>query len=153
VATYYGINAYYPSSIKTDFGTRINFTETILNNHVNAVQSEIQAIETTLGSNVQTGSGWVGTFDTTTVNWATLKDRITNIEYGLYNVYTAVPAGGTTGQVLTKSSGSDYDSTWTTFNALPTFTDNAGKYLTNDGTQAQWQVVETTISSFLLIGA
>lgn len=153
MATYYGVNAYYPGSIKSDFGTRVNFTETILNNHVNAVQAEIQAIETTLGSNVQTGSGWIGTFDTTTVNWGTLKDRITNIEYGLYNVTTAVPAGGSTGQVLTKNSGSDYDSSWVTVNALPSFSGNAGKYLTNDGTQAQWATVEAVINPFLLIGA
>ena len=142
----------YPGSVKT-FTAKVDFADTVLAEHVNTLQDEVNAIEATLGTYVKTGSGWIGSFDQVTTNWATLKDRIANIEYGLYNVYTAVPAGGTTGQVLTKSSGSDYDSTWTTFNALPTFTDNAGKYLTNDGTQAQWQVVETTISSFLLIGA
>jgi hypothetical protein len=153
VATYYGVTAYYPSQVKSDFGTHVNFTETIIANHVNALQAEMTAVETTLGSAITTSSGWIGSFDQTTTTWNTLKDRIANIEYGINNALTAVPQGGTSGQVLTKNSGNDYDASWKTFNALPSFVDNAGKYLTNDGTSASWAAVEASISPILLIGA
>ena len=52
-----------------------------------------------------------------------------------------VNAGGTTGQVLTKASATDYDTEWTTIDALPDQTGNSGKYLTTDGTDASWAVV------------
>lgn len=154
MATYYGVTAYYPGQVKSDFGTHINFTETIIANHVNALQSEVTAIESTLGSAITTGSGWIGSFDQTTVNWNTLKDRIANIEYGIGTILGEVnPAGGASGQVLTKNSSSDYDYSWQTINALPSFTGNAGKYLTNNGSTASWATVEATINPLFLIGA
>ena len=49
---------------------------------------------------------------------------------------TAYVTNGSTGQVLTATtSGAP---TWTTINALPSQTGNAGKYLTTDGTNASW---------------
>ena len=49
---------------------------------------------------------------------------------------TAYVTNGNTGQVLTATtSGAP---TWTTINALPSQTGNAGKYLTTDGTNASW---------------
>ena len=146
------MTAYYPGLVKT-FTNKVDFTDTILAQHVNALQDEVTAIESNLGTYIKTSSGWVGSFDKTTTTWDTLKDRIANIEYGLSDIYNAVPAGGSTGQVLVKNSGTDYDTTWSNINALPSFQNNAGKYLTNDGTSASWAAVESNINSLLLIGA
>lgn len=92
------MTSYYPTSVKNDFTTKINFTDSILAGHVNDLQDEVTAIETTLGSLVNVGSGWVGSFDQVTTNWDNLKDRIANIEYGLgatFNDYVS-KTGGTT---------------------------------------------------------
>ena len=146
------MTAYYPTIVKT-FVNKVDFTDTILADHVNSLQDEVNALEVNLGTYIRTSSGWVGTFDRTTSSWNTLKDRLANIEYGLSTAFDAVPAGGTLGQVLVKSSGSDYATAWSDINALPPFADNAGKYLTNNGTSASWAVVEQQISPLLLIGA
>jgi hypothetical protein len=146
------VTAYYPGVVRT-FTNRVDFTDTILAEHVNSLQDEVNAIESNLGTYIRTSSGWIGSFDQTTTTWNTLKDRIANIEFGLNSVFTAVPAGGSAGQVLTKNSSSDYDAAWTTFSALPSQTGQAGTYLTTDGTTASWAAAETTISPILLIGA
>ena len=148
------MTAAYPASVKS-FTTKVDFTDTVLAEHVNSLQEEVNAIQANLGTNIKTGSGGVGVYDNVTTAWNTLKDRITNIEYGLTDVWGAVPTGGTTGQVLTKSSNSDYATSWTTVNALPSQTGNGGYYLTTDGTTASWAAVSAsgeTISSFLLAG-
>ena len=124
------MTAAYPASVKS-FTTKVDFTDTVLAEHVNSLQEEVNAIQANLGTNIKTGSGGVGVYDTVTTAWNTLKDRITNIEYGLTDVWVAVPAGGTTGQVLTKTSNSDYATTW------------ANNEATGGG---------ETISSFLLCG-
>lgn len=104
--------ASYPSSVKT-FVTKVDFADTVFAAHVNDLQDEVNAIEATLGSSIKTGSGWVGSFDQVTSSWNTLKDRINNIEYGLNNATNrSLPAGGTTGQVLVKSSNSNYAVSW-----------------------------------------
>jgi hypothetical protein len=148
------VTATYPSSIKS-FSTKTDFIDTVLAEHVNTLQEEVNSIQTNLGTLIKTGSGWVGSFDVITTNWNTLKDRLANIEYGLYDMYTAVPTGGATGQVLTKTSSSNYATAWSTINALPSQSGNTGRYLTTDGTTASWQVVATgadAFSQFLLAG-
>lgn len=105
------MTAAYPASVRS-FTTKVDFTDTVLAEHVNSLQEEVNAIQANLGTNIKTGSGGVGVYDTVTTAWNTLKDRITNIEYGLTDVWGAVPAGGTTGQVLTKTSDSDYATAW-----------------------------------------
>ena len=106
--------ALYPTAVKT-FTTKVDFTDTILAAHVNDLQDEVGAIESNLGTNIKTGSGWVGSFDQVTSNWASLKERIANIEYGLNTSFSAkTPTGGSTGQVLTKNSNTNYDYTWST---------------------------------------
>lgn len=95
--------AYYPTLVKTDFSTKVDFVTTIFAEHVNSLQDEVTAIETTLGSLPNVSSGWVGTFSTTTSTWSTLKARINNIEFGLKEVYdrpTAAAAGTLTGTTL-----------------------------------------------------
>jgi hypothetical protein len=143
----------YPGTVKV-FTPKVDFADTILAEHVNTLQDEVNAIEANLGTYIKTGSGWIGSFDQVTTAWPTLKDRIANIEYGLNSVFVSrIPTGGTTGQVLVKSSGTDYDFTWSTFSALPSQTGHANQYLTTDGTTASWAAAETTVSPLLLIGA
>lgn len=149
------MTASYPTSVKS-FTTKVDFADTVLAEHVNSLQDEVNALEATFGTAIKTGSGWVGSFDQITTNWNTLKDRIANIEYGLNIAYGAkLPTGGSSGQVLIKNSGTDYDASWTTFTGLPSQTGNNGKYLTTDGSTASWGTVAQggeTISSFLLAG-
>ena len=149
------MTASYPASVKT-FTTKVDFADTVLAEHVNSLQDEVNSLEANLGTYIKTGSGWVGSFDTITTNWNTLKDRLANIEYGLNISYSAkLPTGGSTGQVLVKSSSSDYEVEWSTFDGLPSQTGNDGKYLTTDGSTASWAPASATgeaISSFLLAG-
>ncbi|CAB4166936.1 hypothetical protein UFOVP964_35 [uncultured Caudovirales phage] len=150
------MTAYYPAAVKNDYSTKIDFSDTILAIHVNSLQEEMTAVQTNLGTYIRVSSGWVGAFDKVTTTWDSLKDRLANIEYGLNSIWTAVPVGGTSGQVLSKSSGSDYATAWTTpVTGLPSQTGNNGKYLTTDGSSATWATVAQggeTISSFLLAG-
>ena len=148
------MTAAYPAAVKS-FTTKVDFADTILAEHVNSLQEEVNSIQNNLGTLIKTGSGWVGNFDQITTNWDSLKDRLANIEYGLADVWNAVPVGGSTGQVLTKTSGTDYATQWSTINALPSQLGNAGRYLTTDGSNASWQVVATgadAFSQFLLAG-
>ena len=149
------MTAYYPSSVKT-FTNRVDFTDTILAEHVNSLQDEVNAIEATLGTYIKTGSGWVGSFDQVTTAWDTVKDRLANIEYGLGDAYLRIlPSGGTTGQALVKTSGSNYAVGWGTIDSLPSQSGNTGKYLTTNGSSATWSEVVTpadSISQFLLCG-
>lgn len=151
------MTAYYPTAIKT-FTVKADYTTTILAEHVNSLQEEVNSLEFYLGTYITTSSGWAGTFDTTTTTWNTLKDRIANIEYGITQAIAgSVPTGGTTGQVLVKNSGTNYDVSWTTSSFLPSQSGNNGKFLTTNGSSASWATVAATagetISSLLLMGA
>ena len=148
------MTAAYPAAVKS-FTTKVDFADTILAEHVNTLQEEVNSIQANLGTLIKTGSGWVGDFDQVTSNWNTLKDRLANIEYGLADVWNAVPVGGSTGQVLTKTSNTNYATQWSTLDALPSQSGNNGRFLTTDGSAASWAVVAQggeTISSFLLAG-
>jgi hypothetical protein len=75
--------AAYPEGVK-NFGTdRVNFTDVIFAEHVNTLRAEVVAIESALGTSINTGTNGVGGFDPTTTAWPSLQSRITNIEYGL----------------------------------------------------------------------
>lgn len=95
----------YPGSVKT-FTTKVDFADTVLAEHVNSLQDEVNALEANLGTYIKTGSGWIGTFDQTTTAWNTLKDRIANIEYGLYVAYNTNTStlGGSTIQPSTTTT-------------------------------------------------
>lgn len=149
------MTASYPATVKS-FTTKVDFTDSVLAEHVNSLQDEVNALQLNLGTFIRTSSGWVGSFDQVTTTWDTLKDRLANIEYGLNDAYGAmIPSGGTTGQVLVKTSNSSYATEWATFDGLPSQSSNSGKYLTTDGSTASWATVAQggeTISSFLLAG-
>lgn len=149
------MTAQYPGAVKS-FTTKVDFTDTVLAEHVNTLQEEVAALQAYIGTYINIGSGWVGEFDQITTDWDSLKDRLANIEYGLNLVYTErLPAGGSTGQVLVKSSNDDYEIEWATFDGLPSQSGNEGKYLTTDGTSATWSTANTqsdNFSQFLLSG-
>lgn len=149
------MTASYPTTVKS-FTTKVDFTDTVLAAHVNTLQEEVVAVQTELGTDVAVGSGWVGVFDSITTNWSTLKDRLANMEYGIQDALDAtIPTGGTTGQVLRKTSNSNYAVEWAEpVTGLPSQSGNGGKFLTTDGSTASWAVVTggETISSFLLAG-
>jgi hypothetical protein len=148
--------AQYPTNVVSfSPSTVTDFTTTVLAEHVNTLREEMISVQTNLGTSITTGSGWVGVFDQTTASWDSLKDRIANIEYGIKEVWDAVPAGGSDGQVLTKTSNSDYVTAWATIDVLPSQSGNSGKYLTTDGSSATWTLVDPNdniISPFLLAG-
>ncbi len=78
------------------FVTKVDFADTVLAEHVNSLQDEVNSLQANLGTLIKTGSGWVGVFDQVTTNWDTLKDRLANIEYGLgdvYNDYVSLSGG------------------------------------------------------------
>ena len=81
------MTAAYPATVKS-FTTKVDFSDTVLAEHVNSLQEEVNALQANLGTFIKTGSGWVGEFDQVTTAWNTLKDRLANIEYGLGEVYT-----------------------------------------------------------------
>jgi hypothetical protein len=152
------MTAYYPTAVKT-FTTKVDYTTTVLAEHVNSLQDEVNALEFYLGTYITTSSGWVGSFDKSTTVWDTLKERLANIEYGLNNVWTAIPAGGSSGQVLRKTSGTSYATEWATPTPeIPSQSGNTGKYLTTNGSSASWTTLTIPepvidISPLLLIGA
>lgn len=105
-------------------------------------------------------SGKFLTTDGTTSSWASA------VKPGDYSAKGAVLVGtgagtyaaqtvGTNGQVLTANSALTNGVEWTTINALPSQTGNAGKYLTTDGTTASWATVVTdpTADIFMMMGA
>lgn len=135
----------YPGAVRNFGSDVVNFTTTILAEHVNYLRAEVNSIETVLGTYLTLSSGWVGSFTEPVISytWDSLKDRLANIEYGLHTAYAAkTPTGGTSGQVLQKNSSSNYDFSWVTFNGLPTQTSNSGKFLTTDGSTATWATVD-----------
>jgi hypothetical protein len=91
------VTASYPASVKS-FVTKVDFADTVLAEHVNSLQEEVNSLQANLGTFIKTGSGWVGSFDQVTTNWSTLKDRLANIEYGLgtvFNNYVSLSGGST----------------------------------------------------------
>ena len=74
--------ATYPSGVKS-FSTKVDFTDIVVADHINALQYEVQAIESAVGTNPTTSSGWVGTLDKDTSTWSSLAARIANLEYGI----------------------------------------------------------------------
>ena len=80
------MTAAYPATVKS-FVTKVDFTDTVLAEHVNTLQEEVNSLQANLGTYIKTGSGWVGDVDFVTTSWNTLKDRLANIEYGIKDVY------------------------------------------------------------------
>jgi len=111
--------ASYPSSVRT-FTNKVDLVDTVLADHVNALQDEVRALEIVLGATALGGnpltSTYTGTFATTST-WTSLDERINNIEVGLVNGVGASspyvsktggsiqPTAGTVGLTLKTLSG------------------------------------------------
>lgn len=89
--------AEYPGSLPT-FDTKTDYVTVIFADHVNKLQTELLAAQTTLGASVLTSSGWNGVFSTSASTHASVKARLDNIEYGLNTAYNGrvATAGGST---------------------------------------------------------
>jgi hypothetical protein len=76
--------ASYPGTVKV-FATHVNITESIDASHPNDLQTEVVAIETTLGLNpaLSTSPSPAGVFNPTSAQYATISARLANIEQGL----------------------------------------------------------------------
>lgn len=72
--------AIYPGSVRI-FSTKVDLVDTVMASHVNLLQDEVTAIETTLGTGILTSS-WSGTFSTSTTH-ASASARMANLEAGL----------------------------------------------------------------------
>jgi hypothetical protein len=98
------VAAQYPSSVKS-FTNKVDLVDTIYADHVNSLQDEVRALESSLGTGILISSAYSGTFSQTS-SWDTLSDRLANIESGLV---TGV-AGGVyflkAGDTITATSGS-----------------------------------------------
>lgn len=84
----------YPGSV-TSFTTRVDLTETIFASHINKLQDEVLAIETTLSGPTSvdilssTYDGTAHSFPTSA--WGSVTARISNIERGLLNGVVGAP--------------------------------------------------------------
>lgn len=115
---------YYPGNIKNDFSSKVDFTDTVIAAHINDLQGEVTAIETTLGTSPLTSSGWGTTgFNTSTTTWSTLKDRIYNIEIGISNTRALVAAITAETLAGTTLKSTITGSSLTSFGASPTLND------------------------------
>jgi hypothetical protein len=78
------VPASYPSSIRV-FSTKVNITDIVDASHPNSVQEEVVAIQTTLGvlPATSTTPSASGTFTATSTAYATLNQRLANIETGI----------------------------------------------------------------------
>lgn len=80
--------ASFPTGIR-QFTAKVDLQDTILADHINALQDEVRAIELTLNGTTDATNGlltsnYSGTFASTSA-WNSLDDRISNIEAGLVN--------------------------------------------------------------------
>lgn len=80
--------ASYPTAV-VEFSAKANLVDTIVADHVNRLQEEVVATQNTLSTDILT-SAYTATFAQTT-DWATLQDRLLNIEGGLVNGVAGTP--------------------------------------------------------------
>lgn len=86
----------YPVSIKT-WVPKQNVTDLVVAEDVNTVYEELETVERQLGVGGVTISptwGSLGELNTATTTWLSLKDRLSNIEAGVFNAVSA--KGGST---------------------------------------------------------
>jgi hypothetical protein len=92
------MSAVYPSAIKT-FSRRRDLLDIIQAVDVNQVYDEVTALQTVLGTFVTSKpSAWSSGSFTTPSSWPTLRERIENIEAGVFSAFNdrVLSSGGTT---------------------------------------------------------
>lgn len=96
------MTVYFPGTVRP-FTPKVDLVNTIYADHVNALQTEVSAIETTLGTSSLT-SDYTGSFSAT-VDWDTISDRLVNIERGLANGVATAPYVRKDGDTLQAAAG------------------------------------------------
>lgn len=104
------MTAYFPNGVRP-FVAKVDLQDTIAAEHINSLQEEVRAIQLALqgtGVNGLLTSTFSGTFSTTgngeSGAWATLDDRISNIEIGLVNGLAISPYVKKAGDSMTVSN-------------------------------------------------
>ena len=104
----------YPATIKNDFSTKVNNVTIVDASHPNDLQTEVTAIETTLGVNphqasIGTSGGNAGAWQNTATLYASVAARLNNIEAGIiadsHSQYVKLTGGGTITNSNASSSG------------------------------------------------
>lgn len=94
--------AQFPSQVRT-WTPKIDLVNTVFADHINLLQEEVRAVETSIGIDALT-STWAGSFAQTT-SWTDIGDRLTNIEAGLINGVVGSVYFKKTGDTITPPSG------------------------------------------------
>lgn len=82
------MTASFPSSVK-QFTRKRDLLDIVLAADINQVYDEVTAIEQKIGVLPATNIGFdQGSYSSSTLVWDTLRDRIQNIDYGVYVAYT-----------------------------------------------------------------
>lgn len=86
-----------PTYLVRAFDPKVDYTTTVVAEHINSLQEEVTAIENHLGAGgVLASSGWAGTANLVTTVWTSLKDRLNNMEYGISDGIDAAAAAQST---------------------------------------------------------
>jgi hypothetical protein len=98
----------YPGLVHS-FSPRQDLVDTVIADNVNALQYEVAAVQTVLGSSANSTNPLVstfsGTWSTATTTWGTVGARLLNIEAGLVNGVPNVPyVLKTGGSIITTAS-------------------------------------------------
>jgi hypothetical protein len=99
--------AFFPNSVRP-FTAKVDLQDTIVADHINALQDEVRAIELALNGTADANNGllssnYSGTF-TATATWDSLDQRINNIEAGLVNGLATSPYVRKAGDNMTVSN-------------------------------------------------
>lgn len=127
------MTAFFPISIRP-FSTKVDLVNTVMADHVNALQDEVKSIETVLSTGILSPD-YSGSFSSSLISPTTLNARLKNIEAGLVSGVSTAPYvrtdGGSTITVnTTTKDGVDLHSSGTsadTFYLLKT-TQQASPY-------------------------
>lgn len=98
--------AQFPGAIRA-FAPKVDLQDTIVADHINALQEEVRAIQIVLQGDENSGgilsSTYTGTFSSTTT-WNNLDQRLQNIEGGLVNGLATSPYVRKAGDNMTVSN-------------------------------------------------
>jgi len=96
------VAAQFPTAVKS-FTSKVDLVDTVYADHVNSLQDEVRAVELTLGTGLLV-SNYSGTFSQAS-SWASLSERLANIELGLVNGTGATSFFKKTGDTITANVG------------------------------------------------
>lgn len=98
------MTASFPAAIKT-FTRKRDLLDIVLAADINQVYDEVTALQQFIGTFPATNTGWSGTFDQATLAWGSVRARIQNIEFGLFQAFNdRVRSSG--GTILTPAAAS-----------------------------------------------